>query len=84
LAWASAARAQETPDFKGETITVVIGFEAAGSYATYGRLFARFLGAHLAGQPTVVVQNMPSGGGLIGANYLYSVARRHRRRRDLN
>lgn len=76
LLWTAAAFAQETPDFKGKTINVVIGFEPGGSYDIYGRLFARFFGAHLPGQPTIVVQNMPGAGGLGAANYLYNVAPR--------
>ena len=76
LHWACAGRAQEVADFKGKTINVVIGFEAGGSYDIYGRLFARFFGGHLPGQPTIVVQNMPGAGGLGGANYLYNVAPR--------
>jgi tripartite-type tricarboxylate transporter receptor subunit TctC len=76
LLWCSAAGAQESADFKGKTLTVVVGFEAGGSYDIYGRLFARFLGAHLPGQPNVLVQNMPGAGGLVAANYLYNVAPR--------
>ena len=75
LLWTfAAALADDMPDFKGKTVTVVIGFEPGGSYDLYGRLIARFLGAHLPGQPTVIVQNMPGAGGLVGANYLYNVA----------
>jgi tripartite-type tricarboxylate transporter receptor subunit TctC len=73
---ASGALAQGAPDFKGKTITVLIGFEPNETYDIYGRLFARFLGAHLPGQPTVIVQNMPGAGGLSCANYLYNVAPR--------
>lgn len=38
------------------------------------RLVSRYLGKHLAGNPTIAVQNMPGGGGNVGANYLYEVA----------
>jgi tripartite-type tricarboxylate transporter receptor subunit TctC len=74
VALASLARAQDAPDFKGKTITVIASFEAGGPYDFYSRLVARFLGAHLPGNPTVIVQNMPGAGGLRGANYLYNVA----------
>src|ERR1700744_1394433 len=67
-------RAQEAPDYKGKTVTVVIGSESNGGFDTYGRVFARFLGAHLPGNPTVIVQNIPAAGGLIATNYLYNVA----------
>ena len=70
------ARAQDTPDFKGKVVNIIASFEAGGPYDLYSRLVARHLGAHLPGQPTVVVQNMPGAGGLRGANYLYNVAAR--------
>src|SRR5215207_11697618 len=69
-----SAQAEDTPDFKGKTVTVIASFEAGGPYDFYSRLVARFLGAHLPGNPTVIVQNMPGAGGLRGANYLYNVA----------
>jgi tripartite-type tricarboxylate transporter receptor subunit TctC len=70
MSWST--RAQD--EFKGKTITVIAGFEAGGPYDFYSRLVARHLGAHLPGNPAVVVQNMPGAGGLRGANYLYNVA----------
>src|SRR5215203_2253901 len=69
-----AALAQDASDFKGKTVTVIASFEAGGPYDFYSRLVARFLGAHLPGNPNVIVQNMPGAGGLRGANYLYNVA----------
>jgi tripartite-type tricarboxylate transporter receptor subunit TctC len=73
LLCAGAARAQEA-DFQGKTVTVVIGGESNSGFDTYGRVFARFLGAHLPGAPVVIVQNIPAAGGLIATNYLYNVA----------
>ena len=64
------------PAFAGKTITIYVGYTAGGSYDLYGRLVSRHLGAHLAGRPTVVVQNMPGAGSLKAANYLYEVAPR--------
>jgi len=73
---AHTACAQDGPDFRGKTITLIASFEAGGPYDFYSRLVARYLGAHLPGQPAVVVQNMPGAGGLRGANYLYNVVAR--------
>jgi tripartite-type tricarboxylate transporter receptor subunit TctC len=73
---AGVALAEDAPDFKGKTVTIIASFEAGGPYDFYSRLVARHLGAHLPGAPTVVVQNMPGAGGLRGANYLYNVAAR--------
>jgi len=64
------------PALAGKTITIYVGYTAGGSYDLYGRLVARHLGAHLAGRPAVVVQNMPGAGSLKAANYLYEVAPR--------
>jgi len=70
------ACAQDGLDFRGKTVTIIASFEAGGPYDFYSRLVARYLAAHLPGQPAVVVQNMPGAGGLRGANYLYNVAAR--------
>jgi tripartite-type tricarboxylate transporter receptor subunit TctC len=69
------ARADE-PFYKGKTISLIIASNTSGGYDTYGRLLARHLPGHLAGNPTIVPQNMPGAGGIRAANYLYSVAPR--------
>ncbi len=74
LALAPAALADEIPDFHGKTVTIISSFEAGGPYDFYSRLVGRHIGAHLPGNPNVIVQNMPGAGGLRGANYLYNVA----------
>ena len=68
------ARAQPVGDFKGKTITVIIAFGAGGGYDQYARLFARHVGRHIPGNPTVVPSNMPGATGLVAANYLYNTA----------
>lgn len=75
-AWAStwAPAAAEEPFYKGKTISLIIASNASGGYDTYGRLLARHLPAHLAGNPAVVAQNMPGAGGLRAANQLYSIS----------
>ena len=69
------SQAQE-PFYKGKTISLIIGSNTSGGYDTYGRLLARHMGRHLAGNPAIVVQNMPGAGGLRSANHLLSVAPR--------
>jgi len=67
--------AAEADDFfKGKTITILIGAGVGGGYDTNTRLFARFFGRHVPGQPTIVPQNMPGAGGLTLANTLYNVS----------
>jgi len=50
--------------FAGKTITVVIGLDASAGGTTVGRLLAKHLEANLAGEPTVIVNNMPGASGL--------------------
>jgi tripartite-type tricarboxylate transporter receptor subunit TctC len=61
--------------FKGKTIRIIVGASAGGGYDTYSRTIARHLGKHIAGNPTIVVENMPGAGFLISANYMYKVAK---------
>ena len=66
------ARAEDF--YKGKSISLIIASNTSGGYDTYGRLLARHLPRHLAGNPTIVPQNMPGAGGIRAANYLYAVA----------
>ena len=50
--------------FAGETITVVIGLDASAGGTTVGRLLAKHLEMNLAGNPTVIVNNMPGASAL--------------------
>jgi tripartite-type tricarboxylate transporter receptor subunit TctC len=73
LSFVADARAQ-SGDLKGKTLTVYIAFGSGGGYDQYARLFARHVGRHLSGNPTVVASNMPGANGIVAANYLYNTA----------
>jgi tripartite-type tricarboxylate transporter receptor subunit TctC len=67
------AKAQGVAEFyKGKTIQIVVGFGVGGGYDLYARALGRYLGRHIPGQPTVVVQNMEGAGSVRAANYVYS------------
>jgi tripartite-type tricarboxylate transporter receptor subunit TctC len=68
------ARAMEE-FYRGKTVRVVVGFTPGGGADTHARALSRHLGNHIAGNPTIVVENMPGAGSLIAGNHLYSVAR---------
>jgi tripartite-type tricarboxylate transporter receptor subunit TctC len=71
------ARADDVSAFyAGRTIQLVIGYASGGGYDDYARLLGRYIGRHIPGQPTVVVQNMPGAGSIKAANYLYNIAPR--------
>ena len=61
--------------YKGKTIRMIVGTSAGGGFDTYTRTLARHFGKHVPGQPTIVVENMPGAGHLIGANHMYKVAK---------
>lgn len=64
----------ETPFYQGKQVTLLINFAAGGPADVEGRLFAKYIGRHIAGQPNVIVQNMDGAGGVVGAKYLGAVA----------
>ncbi|HEX2225949.1 MAG TPA: tripartite tricarboxylate transporter substrate-binding protein [Candidatus Binatia bacterium] len=68
------ARAQG-PFYHGKTITVIAAASAGSAYDLYARLMARFMGKHIPGNPNFVVQNMQGAGSIIGANYIYGIAK---------
>jgi tripartite-type tricarboxylate transporter receptor subunit TctC len=72
---ATQAAGQAT-DFKGETITIQIGYGPGGGYDTYGRALARHYGRFIPGNPTVVPKNMPGAGSLRAANHVYNLTAR--------
>lgn len=67
---ATSAVAQTLPP----SVAVYIPAGIGGGYDAYARLASRHLGRFLPGNPTIVPRNMPGAGGVIVANYLYSVA----------
>ena len=69
------AQAQSPAEFfKGRTVTLNVGFGPGGGYDLNTRMVARYLGRHIPGNPSVIVQNMPGGGSIVAANYIYSAA----------
>src|SRR5262249_35830783 len=77
LALHSVGSADPVEDFyRGKSINLSIGFGPGGGYDAYSRMLARHMGSFIPGNPTIVPRNMPGGGGLVMANYLYNAAPR--------
>jgi tripartite-type tricarboxylate transporter receptor subunit TctC len=76
LAAAAVPATAQTPEqfFKGQTITFYVGLSPGGGYDLNARLVAKYFGKYVPGNPTVVVKNMPGGGGLVMTNYVANVA----------
>jgi tripartite-type tricarboxylate transporter receptor subunit TctC len=65
----------QTNFYQGKTITIVVGTVPGGLYDRWGRLFGRVMGKYIPGNPDMLVQNMPGGGSMVAANYLFEVAK---------
>lgn len=75
LVAASASNADPVEDFyKGKTLRMLIGYGPGGGYDLYGRIVAEFLPRFIPGHPTIVPQNMPGGGSLVAAKFMYQAA----------
>jgi tripartite-type tricarboxylate transporter receptor subunit TctC len=61
-----------TDFYQGKQVTIVVGFSAGGTYDATARLFARHLGRHLPGKPTVIVRNQPGAGSLVATTALHA------------
>jgi tripartite-type tricarboxylate transporter receptor subunit TctC len=71
----TAFNEQVVADFyRGKTITIIVSQAPGGGYDTYARLVARKLGEYIPGKPTVIVENMTGGGGLVAANHVATAA----------
>src|SRR5919106_2350437 len=71
----SVSAAEKAPFYQGKTLNIVINFAAGGPTDIESRIFAKHLSRHIPGQPTITVQNMGGGGGLIAVNYIGEVAK---------
>jgi tripartite-type tricarboxylate transporter receptor subunit TctC len=61
--------------YQGKQITMIVSSTAGGGYDLWARLMARHIVKYIPGNPTIVVQNMPGAGNIIGANYVYGIAK---------
>jgi tripartite-type tricarboxylate transporter receptor subunit TctC len=70
--WPSGASAADF--YQGKQITIIVGFSAGGTYDATARLFARHLGKHLPGNPSVLVRNMPGAGSITATMHVFTTA----------
>jgi tripartite-type tricarboxylate transporter receptor subunit TctC len=58
--------------YRGKTIELDVGTGVGGGYDANARLVARHLGRFVPGNPVILVNNLPGGGGIRAANTLYN------------
>ena len=69
-----AGHSQSVADhYKDRTVTLLIHASPGGTYGQTGQLPSRHIGRKIPGNPTVIVQHMPGGGGMKATNYAYNV-----------
>jgi tripartite-type tricarboxylate transporter receptor subunit TctC len=59
--------------YKGKVLTMTVGVSAGGGYDQYARLLAHYLRKHIAGEPSVIVRNVPGAGSLTSVLQLNSI-----------
>ena len=72
----STAAAEPAGDdfYAGKTVRIIIGTTTAGDYGAYAQLMAQHIGRFVPGKPTVIVQTMLGGAGLVALNHLAKIA----------
>ena len=75
LATVPASVSSQTPFYQGKTITIIQGRDPGGTGDMRTRALSPFLQKYIPGNPTVVSEYMPGGGGRKAANHVYRSAR---------
>ncbi len=76
-AMAPARAADDVAGFyRGKQIRFIVGSAPGGTYDLLARIVARHIGAHIPGNPLIIVQNQPTAGGLAMTNQLYALGPR--------
>ena len=66
---------QAAPYYEGKVIKLVVAFPPGGGYDRMARILVKSLPKYIPGKPTIIIENMPGASGMIGANYIYSIAK---------
>lgn len=65
----------QTPFYKDKTITIVQGTEPGGSSDVMTRALMPFMKKYIPGEPNIVSEYMPGGGGMKAANHVFKGVR---------
>jgi tripartite-type tricarboxylate transporter receptor subunit TctC len=60
--------------YAGKQIKIVVSSDTGGGYDTYSRVLGHHIDRYIPGKPTIIIQNMPGGGGLRAAQFTYKAA----------
>jgi tripartite-type tricarboxylate transporter receptor subunit TctC len=71
---AAPASADVAGFYQGKVVKVMVPSGLGATLGLYGHLVVEHLGKHIPGNPTVVIESRPGGGGTRGAAFAYSAA----------
>lgn len=74
LAVLASSSARAADFYKDKVISIITSTGGGGTYDIMARLFGRYMGRHIPGNPTFIVKNMPGGGNVLATNYMYNIA----------
>src|SRR5271170_688443 len=70
-----SAKAEPIADFyRSKTVVYNLAVPDGASWGLYARNFIEHLRNHIPGNPTIILQVMPGGGGVAAANYMFNIA----------
>jgi tripartite-type tricarboxylate transporter receptor subunit TctC len=58
--------------YQGRTLTIMLGHPPGGSYDLYARLAANHIKKYIPGNPNIIVEHRPGGGGVRATIFFYS------------
>jgi tripartite-type tricarboxylate transporter receptor subunit TctC len=58
--------------YEGQNLTILLGHPPGGSYDLYAQLAASHMSQYIPGEPNIIVQHMPGGGGSKAAAYFFN------------
>lgn len=71
LPHSARAAAADADFYRGKTIRIIVGFSAGGGFDAYARVISRHMGRYIAGNPSIIVDNMTGAGSRVAANSLF-------------
>jgi putative tricarboxylic transport membrane protein len=73
---AKPAAKSDAVSFRGQTVRVIVPYTPGGAADIMMRQFAPTFGKYLPGNPTVIVENKPGAGGVVGELWVYELGAR--------
>ena len=68
--FATLSAIEASPYYEGKNITVLVGHNAGGGTDTTARILTKHFGKYIAGNPSVIVKNVPGAGGVKAMNLI--------------